>query len=66
MLNFFNLFMYIQCFGIIGTAFAEPIVSFLIGQLDHKDARKRVGTLQIFKHLVSFLFCFLYDFFELF
>jgi hypothetical protein len=42
-----------RCFGIIGTAFAEPIVSFLIGRLEVKDVRVRVGTLQIFKHLVT-------------
>jgi hypothetical protein len=42
-----------RCFGIIGTAFAEPIVSFLISKLDSKDVRTRVGTLQIFKHLVT-------------
>lgn len=43
----------LRCFEIIGRGFSDQLVTFLLGRIEQKDARTRIGALNVIKHIVT-------------
>eukprot|EP00026_Physarum_polycephalum_P000352 Phypoly_transcript_00352.p1 GENE.Phypoly_transcript_00352~~Phypoly_transcript_00352.p1 ORF type:complete len:1660 (+),score=332.46 Phypoly_transcript_00352:97-5076(+) len=43
----------LRCFEIIGRGFPDQLVTFLLGRIEQKDARTRIGALNVVKHIVT-------------
>lgn len=43
----------LRCCEIIGRGFADQLVTFLLGRIEQKDYRIRIGSLNVIKHIVT-------------